>query len=63
MSIHDPVCGKRINRNKAHIAIEYRGTVFYLCCPQCQSAFERDPERYAQSAVRKKRSGRGRRDH
>lgn len=46
MPIHDPVCGKRINRNKAHITIEYQGDEFYLCCPTCQAIFERDPEAY-----------------
>ncbi len=49
MFIHDPVCGKRINRNKAHIAIVYRGRTYFLCCPQCQAAFEREPKRYARA--------------
>ena len=43
----DPVCGKRITRNGAHIVIEYRNGLYYLCCPVCQAAFERHPERYA----------------
>jgi YHS domain-containing protein len=43
----DPVCGRRINRNKAHITIEYKGHEYLLCCPLCQSEFEKDPERYA----------------
>jgi YHS domain-containing protein len=51
MAFHDPVCGKRINRNKAHIAIEHRGVTYYLCCPQCQSVFEADPDRYARRAA------------
>ena len=42
----DPVCGKRINRNKAHIAIEYQGQEYLLCCPVCQAEFERAPEKY-----------------
>lgn len=41
----DPVRGKRINRNKAHVAVKYKGEAL-LCCPLCQAAFERDPERY-----------------
>lgn len=50
----DPVCGKRVNRNKAHIEIEYQGKRYYLCCPQCQSTFERNPRKYvmAQKARR-----------
>lgn len=42
----DPVCGKRINRNKAHITVEYKGDKYLLCCPLCQAEFERDPEQY-----------------
>ena len=42
----DPVCGKRINRNKAHIVLEHEGQKYALCCPVCQAEFERDPEKY-----------------
>lgn len=45
--IKDPVCGKKINRNKAHIVIEYQSEKFFLCCPMCQSEFEKDPRKYA----------------
>jgi YHS domain-containing protein len=41
-----PVCGKRINCNKAHVTIEYQGLEYLLCCPVCQAEFERDPEKY-----------------
>jgi len=47
----DPVCGKRITRNGAHILIEHGGERYYLCCPQCQAAFERTPERYVRTAT------------
>lgn len=42
----DPVCGKRVNRNKAHIVVEYKGEEYLLCCPTCQAEFERNPEQY-----------------
>ena len=45
-SNQDPVCGKRINRNKAHTSIEYEGTEYLLCCPQCQAEFEKNPGKY-----------------
>lgn len=45
--ITDPVCGKRINRGKAHIAIEREGVAYSLCCPLCQKEFERAPYAYA----------------
>ena len=44
----DPVCGRRLNRNKAHIVIEYKGQEYLLCCPLCQSEFEKDPDKYLQ---------------
>ena len=43
----DPVCGKRVKRNRAHIAIDYGGVTYYLCCPRCQADFERAPEKFA----------------
>jgi len=45
--LKDPVCGKRMNRGKAHIVIEYEGVAYFLCCSQCQAQFERVPETYA----------------
>ncbi|MFQ5689982.1 MAG: YHS domain-containing protein [Gemmatimonadota bacterium] len=58
MKYRDPVCGKRINRNKAHIVVEYRGAEYYVCCSECQSAFERDPEHYARHESRRRRRAR-----
>lgn len=43
----DPVCGKRIKRQRAHIAIDYNAVRYYLCCPRCQAAFEREPYKFA----------------
>jgi YHS domain-containing protein len=43
----DPVCGKRIKRQRAHIAIDFRGVTYYLCCPRCQTDFERAPDKFA----------------
>ncbi len=45
--LKDPVCGKRINRGKAHIVVEYEGVDYFLCCPRCQAEFERAPKSYA----------------
>ena len=42
----DPVCKRKMNRNKAYVTIEYKGKKYLLCCPLCQSEFERDPEKY-----------------
>ncbi len=45
----DPVCGKKVNANKAYVQIVYEGTTYYLCCPLCQSQFEKDPKKYIQN--------------
>ncbi|GBE01529.1 copper-transporting P-type ATPase [bacterium BMS3Abin08] len=42
----DPVCGRKMNPNKAHITIEHGGKKYYLCCPLCQAEFEKNPEKY-----------------
>jgi len=46
-------CGNRINRNKAHIQVEYCGDRFLVCCPLCQSEFEKDPKTFIQKRKRK----------
>lgn len=52
--IHDPVCGKRMNLNKKPYAVvAYKGQRYFLCCPLCQAAFEREPEKYV-AALRRK---------
>jgi len=42
----DSVCGQQVNRNKAHIIIMYKNREYPLCCPKCQSEFEKTPEKY-----------------
>lgn len=37
---------KKINRNKIHATLKYKGHSIYLGCPRCQAEFESDPERY-----------------
>jgi YHS domain-containing protein len=48
----DPVCGRRMNRNKAWAVVKYNKTEYLLCCPRCQSEFEGNPERFLQGAVK-----------
>jgi len=42
----DPVCGKRLNKTKAHIVINYNKTDYFLCCPKCQAEFEENTKKY-----------------
>ena len=62
----DPVCGKRIKRERAHIAIDYQRVTYYLCCPRCQADFERTPEKFARAELgepTKRNTARGKIDH
>lgn len=50
----DPVCGKRMNRGKAHVVIEHEGYRFFLCCPRCQTEFEHNLQLYARPELGQK---------
>ncbi len=41
----DPVCGMNVEIGKA-TKTEYRGEIYYFCCPHCQQAFESRPQEY-----------------
>ncbi len=51
----DPVCGRRMNRNKAWAIVRYNKVEYMLCCPLCQSEFEASPELCLQRRGRKER--------
>lgn len=53
--LRDPVCGKKINPNKAYVQIEYKNVMYYLCCPRCQAEFEKEPGLYEQKTNRNTR--------
>lgn len=42
----DPVCGRKMNRNKAYAVVAYDRAEYLLCCPKCQAEFEANPELY-----------------
>ena len=50
----DPVCGKRMNRGKAHVVILYEGYRFFICCPRCQTEFEHNLQLYARPELGQK---------
>lgn len=49
--LHDPVCGRRMNRNQAYARVTHEHVTYYLCCPLCQAEFAAAPERYADPQV------------
>ena len=38
-----PVSGDKIDKN---VFVEYKGKKVYFCCASCESAFNKDPEKY-----------------
>ena len=52
ITLRDPVCGKKINRNKVHATLNYEGYAVYLCCPRCQAEFESDPKKYLRILIK-----------
>lgn len=51
----DPVCGRRMSRNKAYAVVRYNKVEYLLCCPKCQSEFEADPGRYEAELLDRRR--------
>lgn len=45
--VKDPVCGMELNESAASAKTDYKGKTYYFCSSSCQSAFEREPEKYA----------------
>ncbi len=43
----DPVCGLEVHPDDVDSWVEYGGTQYYFCCPECRRAFEEKPEEYA----------------
>lgn len=46
MFTHDPVCGRRVSRRKAHAVVGHGGQAYFLCSPLCRMLFEHDPSRH-----------------
>ncbi|MGB7340254.1 MAG: histidine kinase [Phototrophicaceae bacterium] len=45
-TVHDPVCSAHIQPQQAYASIRYEGASYYFCCPICQGAFQKEPDRY-----------------
>ncbi|MCP8306956.1 MAG: copper-translocating P-type ATPase [archaeon] len=42
----DPVCGMKVEPEKAYSKMEYEGYVIYFCSEDCEEEFKKNPERY-----------------
>jgi Cu+-exporting ATPase len=47
----DPVCKMNVDPKTAAAKAEYKGQMYYFCAPGCKVAFEKDPEKYLETAV------------
>ncbi|QOJ78605.1 cadmium-translocating P-type ATPase [Infirmifilum lucidum] len=42
----DPVCGMKVDEEKAEHKLEYKGRVYYFCSKHCLEEFSKNPEKY-----------------
>ena len=49
MKVRDPVCGMIIDQEKAAGTSVHQGKANYFCSDSCKSAFENDPDKYAEA--------------
>lgn len=41
-----PVTGSKFNITKDSVYVEYKGKIYFFCCPGCKPKFESSPEKY-----------------
>lgn len=46
-----PVTGDEMTSDSSRGYADYNGVRYYLCCPQCTTAFRKDPAKYAASVA------------
>ena len=46
----DPVCGMEVDPAKAAATSSYEGATYYFCSRSCKEDFDREPEKYLQTA-------------
>lgn len=49
----DPVCKMEVDEKTAKFMSVYRGKKYYFCAPGCKEAFDKVPEKYMGSRIRK----------
>ena len=43
----DPVCGMKVDDQKATAQSTYEGKTYYFCCAGCKGKFDANPQQYA----------------
>ena len=49
MKVIDPICGMKIDSEKAMGHLEYKGAIYFFCSDSCLERFRRNPEHYVKS--------------
>ncbi|MCI0664263.1 MAG: YHS domain-containing protein [Acidobacteria bacterium] len=52
----DPVCGMKVDDQKAAAKSQHQGTTYYFCSDECKRKFEQQPEQFA-GKTRKPQTG------
>jgi len=47
----DPVCGMKVDPEKAQFESQYAGKTYNFCSRECKIKFDEKPEQYAKSAA------------
>ncbi len=42
----DPVCGMEVDEKTSIAKSKVNETVFYFCCPNCKTRFDKDPSKF-----------------
>ncbi len=45
----DPVCGMKVDPEKAKARFDYGGKTYFFCCAGCSTKFQADPKKYLES--------------
>jgi len=46
----DPVCSMHVEENTPFVS-EYQGNKYYLCSEGCKMSFDREPQKYSDTAM------------
>jgi YHS domain-containing protein len=42
----DPVCGMKVDEQKAAAKSQYKGSTYFFCSDECKRKFEQQPEQF-----------------
>jgi xanthine dehydrogenase accessory factor len=42
----DPVCGMEVDERTSNQKSDLEGNIFYFCCPNCKSRFDKTPSKF-----------------